>query len=68
LPTIKFIISKVDFFLDQLSPLFSSRSFFTSKFLDFQDFFLAGLIIQSGKHTTESGIKLLNLLKDGINT
>lgn len=42
--------------------------FLTKKFLDFQDFVLAGHIIQSGKHTTELGIKLLNLLKEGMNT
>lgn len=27
-----------------------------------------GLIIQSGKHTTVLGIRLLNLLKEGMNT
>lgn len=68
LPTIKLITTRVDFLMDHLVPLLSSRTFFTKKFLDFQDFCLAGLIIQSGKHTTESGIKLLDLLRGGMNT
>lgn len=61
-------VSKMDFLMDHLIPLFSNCVFFTKKYTDFKDFVLAGHIIQSGKHTTELGLKLLNLLKDGLNT
>nr|WDW20839.1 hypothetical protein [Valsa mali var. pyri (nom. inval.)] len=54
--------------MDHIVSFFSKCVFFIKKFLYYKDFVLAGHIIQSGKHTTELGIKLLNLLNEGMNT
>ena len=68
LPQIKLVAGQMDFLMDHLVPVLCGCCFFSKKYRDFQDFVLAGIIIQSGKHTTELGIKVLNLLKDGMNT
>jgi hypothetical protein len=68
LPKIKFATSQVDYLMNHLVPELLGCRFFTKKAQDFYDFVLAGIIIQSGKHTTKLGIKTLNILKNGMNT
>lgn len=67
-PSILLAVSRVVFLMDHLVPFFFLNVFFTKKLSDFKVFVLAGHIIQSGKHTIVLGIRLLNLLKEGMNT
>ena len=62
------MVGQVDFLMNHLVPILCGCHFLTKKYRDFQDFLLAGIIIQSGKHTTKLGIKVLNILKDRMNT